>query len=290
MELPVSREFVIALARRAGDLLLDILARGLDEDSIRPKLGHFDIVTEADLASEKLILAALRDTCPAIPVLAEESAGGAIPDAEWLWLVDPVDGTTNFSHALPIFGVNIALVHHGVPVLGVTHDPSNDRTYWAERGAGAWVRSPHREARLRVSATNSMQRALLATGFQYSRLDPRQARRTEFAVLDNMTQSVRRLGAASIAAAWVAAGYLEAYWETALKPWDFGPGWVLIEEAGGRITEHDGSPARLTSHTLLMWNGQPAIDEAIRQAIVDVAAGKHDGQGTLARPAASATE
>jgi myo-inositol-1(or 4)-monophosphatase len=134
------REFAIDLACRAGDLLRDYRQRGLVDDTIRSKTGHFDIVTEADLASERLILAALRSSFPGHGIHAEESANGVLPDAEWLWLVDPVDGTTNYAHGLPIFAVNLTLAYRGEPVLGVTHDPSSGRTYWAERGGGAWVR------------------------------------------------------------------------------------------------------------------------------------------------------
>ena len=132
-----TREFAITLAQQAGQLLLDYLRRGLTADSIRQKTGHFDIVTEADVASERLILEALRSRFPSHGIYSEESANGALPDDEWLWLVDPIDGTTNYSHGLPIFAVNMALAHRGAPVLSVTHDPSAGRTYWAERGGGA---------------------------------------------------------------------------------------------------------------------------------------------------------
>jgi myo-inositol-1(or 4)-monophosphatase len=290
LDLPTTREFAITLARRAGDLIMDILAGGLNQDAIQHKTGFFDIVTEADVASEKLIVAGLREAYPQVPVIAEESSLGMAPDVDWLWVVDPIDGTTNFSHGLPIFGVNIGLVHQGSPVVGVTHDPSNDRTYWAERGKGAWLRNAKGETRLRVSDTDSLERAMLATGFQYARLDPNEVRRTEFVVLDNMTQSVRRLGAASIVSAWVACGYLEAYWETGLKPWDFVPGWVMVEEAGGRVSEHDGSPLRLNSRTMILSNGQPGIHEAVCQTIADIAAGRHNGSGTIPQAEASPTE
>ena len=179
-----------------------------------------------------------------------------------MWIVDPLDGTTNYSHGLPIYGVNIALAHNGYPVLGVTHEPANNRTYWAMRGRGAWVRTGvqngNGESRLHVSEVNELQHAILATGFQYARIDPGRARHAEFAILDNQTQSVRRLGAASMTMVWVASGHLEAYWESGLKPWDFAPGWVMIEEAGGHLIDYTGKPAEFTTTTLIMSNGQPA--------------------------------
>ena len=120
--------------------MLDYRRRGLAEDTIRTKTGHFDIVTEADVASERLIFDTIREAFPDHGFHGEESAGHRLPDEPWFWVVDPLDGTTNFAHGLPIFAVNMALIHDGLPVLGVTCDPSSGRTYWAERGGGAWVR------------------------------------------------------------------------------------------------------------------------------------------------------
>ncbi len=264
-------DFAIDVAQRAGDILLAIRERGLNQESIRAKLGHFDIVTEADLASERFVLSELRAAYPTYGVISEETNQG-FSDAEWVWLVDPLDGTTNYSHGLPIYGVNIALSHRGYPVLGVTYEPANNRTYWGVRGRGAWLRNGNGESRLHVSEVNELKRAILATGFQYARSDAGRARHSEFAILDNLTQSVRRLGAASMTMVWVAAGHLEAYWESGLKPWDFAPGWVLIEEAGGHLVNYAGEPATLTSTTLIMSNGQPIIDQAIMQTVADVAA------------------
>lgn len=284
-------DFAIELAQRAGDILLAIRERGLNPERTRAKLGHFDIVTEADVASERFILSELRSAYPGYGVMAEETSQ-RFPDAEWVWIVDPLDGTTNYSHGLPVYGVNISLAHNGYPVLGVTCEPANGRIYWAIRGRGAWVRNAGQaagastgtggngETRLHVSEVNELKRALLTTGFQYARLDPVQARHAEFAILDNMAQSVRRLGSAAMTMAWVAAGYLEAYWESGLKPWDFAPGWVMIEEAGGHLIDFDGNPAHLASTTLIMSNGQPAIDQAIIRTVAEVAARNVEGGST----------
>jgi myo-inositol-1(or 4)-monophosphatase len=264
-------DFAIDLAQRAGDILLGIRERGLNPETIQTKLGHFDIVTEADLASERFILSELTAAFPDYGIISEET-NRQFSDAEWTWIVDPLDGTTNYSHGLPIYGVNIALAHHGYPVLGVTREPANNRTYWAMRGRGAWQRNGNDETRLRVSRINELKRSVLATGFQYSRLDAGRARHTEFAILDNQTQSVRRMGAASMTMVWVAGGNLEAYWETGLKPWDFAPGWVMVDEAGGHLIEYDGTPAKLTSGTLIISNAQPVVDNAIMDTVAQVAA------------------
>ena len=264
------RDFAIDLAQRAGGLLLGIHERGLNHETIRQKLGHFDIVTEADLASERFILSELRAAFPNHGIISEET-NQRFSDAEWVWIVDPLDGTTNFSHGLPIYGVNIALAQNAYPLLGVTYEPANNRTYWAVRGQGAWRREGNAETPLHVSEINEPRSAVLATGFQYSRTDAGRVRHAEFAILDNLTQSVRRLGAASMTMVWVAAGHLEAYWETGLKPWDFAPGWVLVEEAGGLLTQYDGTPAHLASTTLIIGNGQPAIRETIERTIAGVA-------------------
>jgi myo-inositol-1(or 4)-monophosphatase len=265
-----TREFTIELACRAGNLLLEIIERGLDHDHTRDKLGHFDIVTEADIASEHLVKEALRAAFPGHSVHAEESASGSLPSCEWLWLVDPVDGTTNYAHGLPIFGVNLALARDRQPVLAVTHDPSAGRTYWAEAGGGAWLRSDGRDRRLEVSDVTEISRALLATGFIHGRATGSHANRAEFTALDLKSQSVRRLGAASIIMAWVAAGHLEGYWEAGLKPWDLAAGWLLIAEAGGKLTEYDGSPFRLDSPTMIASNGQSGVHETIMATLAEV--------------------
>lgn len=270
-----TREFAIALAGRAGALLCEILARGLDSSRTRAKLGHFDIVTEADLASERLILETLRAARPTDGIYAEESANGRLPADEWLWLVDPVDGTTNFAHGLPLFAVNLALAHRGVPVLGVTHDPTNNRTYWAEQGGGAWVRQGNTDRRLAVSAVTDLPGALLSTGFVAGKAKGPGNNRAEFWALDTRSQSVRRLGSAAVALAWVAAGHLEGYWEFGLKPWDYAAGWLLVTEAGGQLTELDGAPFRLESATLLATNGKPGIHDAIIRTIAEVQAMEH---------------
>jgi myo-inositol-1(or 4)-monophosphatase len=229
-----------------------------------------------------LIANAIRSRFPEHTIYSEESAVGAAPDVEWLWLVDPVDGTANFAHGLPIFAVNIALAHRGVPVLGVTHDPSVGFTYWAEASSGAWVRVRGDDRPLWVSRRTVLQRCLLATGFPYER-ESRAYHNSmaEFTVLDRKANAVRRLGSAALAQAWVAAGLLDGFWEMGLKPWDCAAGWLLITEAGGRVTDYDGQFWHLNSASMIASNGRPAIhgdlQEAIRTAHESVVhSGAHD--------------
>lgn len=273
MTLPGAREFAIALAQEAGHLLLNIRLRGLNHQATRAKRGFFDIVTEADVASERFIADAIGATYPGHGLYAEESAQGHPPDVEWLWIVDPVDGTTNYSHGLPLFAVNLALSHWGAPVLGVTHDPSAGRTYWAETGGGAWVRHAGEDRPIRVSTTADLEHALLATGFVHARIAGPTRNRAEFHALDLQTQAVRRLGSAAIVMAWIASGYLEGYWEADLKPWDVAAGCVLIKEAGGALTQYDGSRFGLDSRTMVASNGRPGVHQPICDTLARIRAG-----------------
>ncbi|MCX6030483.1 MAG: inositol monophosphatase family protein [Chloroflexi bacterium] len=259
--------FAIDLACRAGELTLGYQRRGFAEDEIRTKLNHVDLLTEADLASDRLITEAIRAQYPEHAIYSEESANGSLPDAEWLWIVDPVDGTTNFAHGAPLYGVNIGLAHNGVPLLGVTCDPSAGRVYWAERGRGAWMRQNGSERRLSVSQTSELRRCLLATGFPPSRLSTADNNLAEFGALELQVHGVRRLGAASIDLAWVADGILDGYWEARLKAWDWLPGYLLVTEAGGRVSDYAGNPWQLTSHTMIASNGQPAVHAALMEEI-----------------------
>jgi myo-inositol-1(or 4)-monophosphatase len=261
------REFAIDLARQAGALALEMQARGLRADQIRTKSHHADLVTEADLAVEGLIAAAIIERYPEHSIFAEESAGAGMPNAEWLWLIDPVDGTTNFAHGLPLFCINVALAHWGVPVLGVTCEPAAGRIYWAETGAGAWLRVAGQDSPLRPSRVDHLRQSLLATGFAHGRRESTPANLAEFAALDMDAHAVRRLGSAALALAWIAAGRLDGYWESELKPWDAAAGWLLVQEAGGRATDDYGRSWRLTSRYIVASNGQTGVHEALLATI-----------------------
>ena len=262
------REFAIDLARRAGALLLEHHEQAAEGHDFDTKSSPVDLVTAADVASDWLINAAIAAAYPAHAIFSEESASGPLPEAEWLWVVDPLDGTTNFAHRVPFFGVNIALAHRGAVVLGVTYDPLADQVYWAEQGCGAWLRTAGgQERRLRVTATSDLGRSLLTTGFPTDRRTNPDNNLSEFNALERRSHGVRRQGSAALELAWVAAGIVEAFWHPRLKPWDAAPGWLLVEEAGGKVTEYDGAPWRLASGTMVASNGQPALHAAILETI-----------------------
>jgi myo-inositol-1(or 4)-monophosphatase len=263
------REFAIDVAEQAGRLLLGFQTTGLSADQVKTKLSQADLVTEADVSSERLILAAISAQFPGHTIFSEESSTGEPPDVEWLWLVDPLDGTTNFAHRLPMFAVNLALAHRGEIVLAVTHDASGSRTYWAERGGGARLRAGGHDLPLHVSRAARLSQCLLATGFPYDRATNPDDNVAEFVALDRRCQAVRRLGSSALAAAWVAAGILDGYWEAGVKPWDTGAGSLLVREAGGAASDYRGRPWRLGSRNILVSNGQGGVHAVMLEAIAE---------------------
>lgn len=248
-ELAIAKEIV----QEAAQVLWGIYRHG--PKRVESKSTAIDLVTEADLAAERLILDRLRAHFPEDAVLGEET--GAHGGGRRCWVFDPLDGTTNFAHRLPIFGVSIALLEGDRVLLGVTCDVTRQRLYWAVRGEGAWTQGPDEEAprRLRVSQTTSLQQALLATGFPYDKAVDPDNNLAEFAAFLVRTQGVRRAGAATIDMAWVADGRLDGYWEQKLRPWDWAAGVVLVEEAGGRVTDYAGHPWRPASRNIVASNG-----------------------------------
>ncbi|MFB3738891.1 MAG: inositol monophosphatase family protein [Candidatus Velamenicoccus archaeovorus] len=209
--------------------------------------GAGDYVTEVDRASEHEIRLVLGAGAPDIPVLAEEGGGA---EADRYWLVDPLDGTTNFLHRFSAVGVSVALVEQGRPVVGVVHAPILEETSLALRGGGAWIlrRGARREA-LRVSG-RPPQRAVVGTGFPFRRKDllPRYLRAFEGAL--RRFEDLRRPGAAALDLAWVAAGVFDGFFELSLSPWDVAAGALLIEEAGGAVTDWTGGPDYLRGDIL----------------------------------------
>ena len=244
-------DFAIQTAREAGQLLVERLGR---ISKVHNK-GEIELLTESDLASEKLIIDRIKTSHPRHAILAEESgetntASLAESRGEWKWIIDPLDGTTNYAHGYPCFCVSIALEHNGVLELGVVYDPMRDEMFSAERGQGAALNG----RRIAVSQIDNLNRALLCTGFPY---DVRE--RTEFARhFSNFimnAQAVRRDGAAAVDLAYVACGRFDGFWEEGLKPWDVAAGVLLIEEAGGKVTNYDGSPFSIYQPPILASNG-----------------------------------
>jgi len=220
-------------------------------EAVRHK-GAIDLVTEVDLASEAAIREVLGRATPGIPVLGEE--GGGAETATTRWVVDPLDGTTNFVHGLPHFGPSIALEIDGVPQVGVVIDVSRGEVFRAARGHGATCN----DQPLRVSGVTHLGQALVATGFAYDRQTRAAFYLTKVQRALEQCQGVRRAGAAALDFCWVAAGRLDAYWEYALGRWDVAAGWVLVEEAGGRVDWMDDTgivPAPTAKPAPIVSNG-----------------------------------
>jgi myo-inositol-1(or 4)-monophosphatase len=241
------RRVAIETARAAGDMLRREVH---GPRSIVYKGTVTNLVTEMDARAEALIVERLLGEFPGDAILAEERGAQAGRSGR-RWIIDPVDGTTNYAHALPAYAVSIALERAGRVELGVVYDPSHDELYVAERGAGAFCN----DARLAVSRTTSLDESLLTTGFPYDiRVNPDNNLK-EYAVFATRSRAVRRFGSAVIDLAWVAAGRYDGFWELRLGPWDVAAGGLLVEEAGGRLTGIDGRPLDLDTPTVLASNG-----------------------------------
>jgi len=240
--------FMIETAREAGQVLLEKFGRKIN---ISLK-GDINLVTEADLASEKLIIEKIRSHYPKHSILAEESGESiAILDGDkrWKWIIDPLDGTTNYAHGYPCFCVTIALERDGEIVVGATFDPTRDEMFSAEKGAGANLNN----RRIRVSDAEKLGDALLVTGFPYDfkKREDFAGHLTEFLL---RSRGIRRDGSAAIDMAYVACGRFDGFWEEGLNPWDVAAGKLLIEEAGGKITYYDGSPLSIYSPPICASN------------------------------------
>jgi myo-inositol-1(or 4)-monophosphatase len=239
-------ETAIDLARAAGDVLNHYASR----DKMVEFKGHANLVTIADKKSEELIIGGILNRYPTHSILAEES-GATQPGAAVQWIIDPLDGTTNFAHGYPFYCVSIGVEENGEAVCGVVYDPVRDELFSAARGHGAYCNGD----RLKVSEVESLSRALLITGFPYSfrdRLDTVMHQFREFMV---SSQAVRRGGAAALDLCYVAAGRLDGFWELYLQPWDTAAGRIIVEEAGGRITDFKGGPFFTNLKEILASNG-----------------------------------
>lgn len=244
MEVQVAAE----VAREAGALL-----RGLADSGLRAELkaSDVDLVTEADRRSEALVTRRLREHFPDCGIVAEE--GTAQPSTSGVcFIIDPLDGTTNFAHRFPHYSVSITIEEHGVVVGGVVYDVPKGELFSAERGLGAWLNgSP-----LRVSEVESLDKALLATGFPYDRKTSPLNNLDHYARLKMLTHGIRRAGSASLDLCYVAAGRLDGYWEMKLKPWDVGAGALVVVEAGGRVSDLRGGPFDWSGAQTVATNGR----------------------------------
>ncbi|MDT7543065.1 MAG: monophosphatase [Acidobacteriota bacterium] len=250
--------FAIQTARDAGRVLAEKFGRALQVSN----KGDIDLVTEADVAAEQLIVERIRSHYPRHAILAEESGESARADqpSEYKWIVDPLDGTTNYAHGYPCFCVSIALEHDGEIIVGVVYDPTRDELFAAERGEGATLNG----RRIRVSDTDDLNRALVCTGFPYDVRDRGDFAR-HFRNFIMHSQGVRRDGSAALDLAYVAAGRFEGFWEEGLRAWDVAAGKFLIEEAGGRVSRYDGSEFSVYQAPILASNA--LIHEAMMRVL-----------------------
>ena len=248
----------IKAARRAGNL---INRASLDIDQIKVNVKQQnDFVTEVDRAAENTIIETLREVYPSHAILAEES-GETTGDSEYQWIIDPLDGTTNFIHGFPQYAVSIALTHKGVLAHAVVYDTNRNELFTASKGAGAFLN----DKRIRVSKRVKLEEALLGTGFPYRMFEHIDTYLAIFKEMTRRSAGVRRPGAASLDLAYVASGRLDGFWEFGLSPWDMAAGALLIQEAGGLVSDLDGDGNYLKTGNIV--GGNPKVFNQLLQAI-----------------------
>jgi myo-inositol-1(or 4)-monophosphatase len=231
--MPPTLSEIEEIARRAGE----ILRAGFEREHQLEYKGAIDLVTEVDHQSEAFLLAEIQRRFPGSSILSEE-AGSLAGDKEHLWYVDPLDGTVNYAHGVPIFCVSIGYARRGVTTLGVVYDPLRDEAFTAERGRGAWLNG----RLIHVSDACELKDSLLVTGFPYDTWNSPRNNLEYFSRFARLTQGVRRLGSAALDLCYVAAGRLDGFWEISIHAWDIAAAGLIAEEAGARVTNIDGGP------------------------------------------------
>lgn len=250
----------VKAARRAGQI---INRASLDVGNLKVDVKRqSDYVTEVDRAAEAAIIDMLRDTYPDHGILAEESGlAGTSASSEYQWIIDPLDGTTNFIHGLPQYAVSIGLAHRGVMTQAVVYDPNRNELFTATRGGGAYLN----DKRIRVAKRTRLEDALLGTGFPFRVFTHIDAYMAIFRDVAQRTAGMRRPGAASLDLAWVACGRIDGFWELGLSPWDMAAGTLLITEAGGLVGDLSGEPDYMKTGNIV--GGNPKIFAQLVQLI-----------------------
>jgi myo-inositol-1(or 4)-monophosphatase len=234
----------------AGKVLATYFHGEFRIDRKGPTDDGIDIVTDADRASEEIILEAIRREYPDHDILTEETDIEST-GARWLWIVDPLDGTVNFAHGFPHFCISIALMDRGELVAGMIHDPLRKENFWAAQGKGAFLNG----ARIRVSTADRLSRSIVATGFPYDRATSPINNVAEFTRVVTRVQGIRRAGSAALDLAYVASGRFDGFWELKLKAWDQAAGMLIVQEAGGRVTDRFGKPTTCYTDAIVATNG-----------------------------------
>ncbi|MFA6013637.1 MAG: inositol monophosphatase family protein [Gallionellaceae bacterium] len=247
----------VKAARRAGNLI-HRAADNIDHLTVTKK-NNADYVSEVDRAAEDTIIKTILDVYPTHAILAEES--GTQGESEFVWIIDPLDGTTNFLHGVPQYSVSIALQHNGVLTQAVIYDPTKNDLFTATRGRGAFLN----DKRIRVSKRDVLADSLIGTGFPYSKMDHLDAYLNILRDVIQKTAGLRRPGSAALDLAWTAAGRYDAFFETGLKPWDIAAGCLIITEAGGMVGDLQGNEGYLKSGNICA--GNPKIFAQLLQVI-----------------------
>lgn len=237
------------LAHDAGQLALTYQEKGFKTEQ---KGSPLNLVTDADKACEALIIKTIKSNFPDHTIISEES-GTSEGESDYKWIIDPIDGTTNFAHGFPIFAISIAVIKAGKPIIGIVEIPYLRETFWAQEGSGAFLN----EKQIEVSATKNIDESLLATGFPYDR----NSERFKMAMrlhekLYQPSHGIRRMGSAAIDLCYVAAGRYDGFFEYGLQPWDIAAGKIILEEAGGMVTNMDGSKLDPKKEAILATNGR----------------------------------
>ncbi|CAG0926388.1 MAG: inositol monophosphatase [Burkholderiales bacterium] len=247
----------VKAARRAGGII-NRASRDVEQIKVSAKRDK-DFVTEVDKAAEAAIIEVLKEAYPDHAILAEES--GASGASEHVWIIDPLDGTTNFIHGFPQYCVSIAQQHRGVLQHAVIYDPTRNELFTASKGAGAFLN----ERRIRVTKRSKMNESLIGTGFPFRYFEHVDAYLGIFRDMMHKTAGVRRPGAAALDLAWVAAGRIDGFWELGLSPWDMAAGALLITEAGGLVGDLTGEPNYLDTGNIV--GGNPKVFAQLLQII-----------------------
>jgi len=245
---PLLLSTAVEVVVRAGAIQMEGFGRDIQVD----KKGAIDLVTEVDLAVERMFRELILERFPGHRILAEEFGGTGSAVSGPCWIFDPIDGTTNYAHGLPIFCASLALEIDGTVVVGAIFDPTRQELFTAEQGGGAYLNGRP----LRVSSADRLVNAMLVTGFPYdvhARVDELMVL---FGAFIGKARAVRRLGSAAIDLCYVAAGRLDGFWERDLKPWDVAAGALIVDEAGGRVTKMDGTVFDVREGGILASNGR----------------------------------
>ncbi len=244
-------QFITRVAEDAGKIIMSYYKEGFRVHGKGSQKDGIDIVTDADRSSEDFIMREIKREFPDHDILTEETVTETT-GSRWMWIVDPLDGTVNFSHGYPVFSVSIALMEKQELVAGVVHDPSRLETFSAVRGGGAFLNGEP----VAVSKADSLTRSIIATGFPYDRATSPVNNVAEFDQVVTRVQGIRRGGSAALDLSYVACGRLDGFWELKLKPWDMAAGMLLVQEAGGRITDRHGNATTVYTDSIVATNGR----------------------------------